>query len=53
MTECREPYDVLFVDNKFNLIGVIGLRSITNHHWTPCIGPLCQALAEICNCRGK
>ena len=36
MAGCREPYDVLFVDNKCNFIGVIGLRSITNHHRTPC-----------------
>ena len=36
MAGCREPYDVLFVDNKCNLIGEIGLKSITNNHRTPC-----------------
>ena len=36
MARCREHYDVLFVYNKCNLIGVLGLRSITNHHRTPC-----------------
>ena len=37
MARCRGYYDVLFVDNKCNLIGVIGLRSISNHYRTPCI----------------
>ena len=37
MAGCREPYDVLFVDNKCNLMGVIGLRIITNHLQTPCM----------------
>ena len=41
MAGCREHYDVLFVDNKCNLIGIIGLRSISNHHRTPCKGKVC------------
>ena len=36
MAGCKEHYDALFVDKKCNLIGVIGLSSISNHHQTPC-----------------
>ena len=38
MARCREHYDALFVNQQCNLIGDIGLRSILNHHRTPCIG---------------
>ena len=34
MAGCRKHYDVFFVDNKCDLIGVMGLRSITSHHRT-------------------
>ena len=37
MAACTKHHDVLLVDVRCNLVGEISLRSITKHHWTPCM----------------